>query len=66
MAQTAPYMHDDRFATLEEAVVHDQSADPDPYRGGMGLTTQERADLVAFLRSLTDEDFLTDPALAAP
>jgi len=32
----------------------------------MGLITQERADRVAFLRSLTDEDFLTAPALAAP
>jgi cytochrome c peroxidase len=33
---------------------------------GFDLTESERADLVAFLESLTDEGFLTDPALADP
>lgn len=74
--RTAPYMHDDRFATLEEVIdhyaeglVHSDTIDPlmrDVDQGGFGWTAQERADLVAFLRSLTDEGFLTDPALGAP
>ena len=33
---------------------------------GFELTDQERADLVEFLEALTDEDFLTDPALSDP
>jgi cytochrome c peroxidase len=30
------------------------------------MTEDERADLIAFLESLTDEEFLTDPAFADP
>ena len=37
-----------------------------PFVGGFTLTEQERADVLAFLRALTDETFLTDPALADP
>lgn len=41
-----------------------------PYKSsfvnGFKLTTRERADLVAFLHSLTDSTFLTNPALANP
>lgn len=33
---------------------------------GFTLTDQERADLIAFLESLTDEEFLTDPRFANP
>jgi cytochrome c peroxidase len=33
---------------------------------GFELTEGERTDLVAFLASLTDEEFLTDPAFANP
>lgn len=33
---------------------------------GFAVTPQERADLIAFLESLTDEGFLRDPALADP
>jgi cytochrome c peroxidase len=33
---------------------------------GFELTPQERADLLAFLRALTDEQFLTDPRFADP
>lgn len=76
VAVTAPYMHDDRFATLEEVVdfysegvVYSRTIDsliPNVSGGGLQLTAQERSDLVAFLRALTDEPFLTDPALARP
>ncbi|MBK8003331.1 MAG: hypothetical protein IPK12_05095 [Gemmatimonadetes bacterium] len=41
-----------------------------PYKSqfvaGFNLTTEERGDLVAFLESLTDSTFLTDPRLANP
>lgn len=41
-----------------------------PYRsdlvGAIALTAQDKADLVAFLRTLTDENLLTDPAYADP
>lgn len=67
VARTAPYMHDGRFATLEEVVDHYSSGvrrsttlDPNLAKhpeGGIQLTTQEKADLVAFLKTLTDETF---------
>ncbi len=76
VALTAPYMHDDRFATLAEVVdfysegvqpSHSISAlIPNPFTGGMALTAQEKAELVAFLEALTDGSFLSDPALGPP
>ncbi len=67
IARTAPYMHDGRFATLEEVVEHYNSGvrrsvtlDPNLAKhpeAGMQLTAQEKADLVAFLKTLTDETF---------
>ena len=73
---TAPYMHDDRFATLEEVidfysegVIYSDTIDsliPNVTGGGLQLTAQERLDLVAFLRALTDPTFLSDPELARP
>lgn len=41
-----------------------------PYKSGLiagfDLTAAERADVVAFLQSLTDQEFLTDPRLSDP
>lgn len=37
-----------------------------PLVRGFELTDEEKADLIAFLESLTDEGFLTDPRFAAP
>jgi cytochrome c peroxidase len=37
-----------------------------PFIKGFTLTAQERADLLAFLSSLTDERFLNDPRYADP
>lgn len=37
-----------------------------PFVPGFKLTQQERTDLIAFLESLTDTDFLTDPRFANP
>jgi cytochrome c peroxidase len=38
----------------------------DPLIGGFALSPTERADVVAFLESLTDETFLRDPAFSDP
>ncbi|HEY0977577.1 MAG TPA: cytochrome c peroxidase [Flavobacteriales bacterium] len=65
VALTAPYMHDGSIATLEEVVDHFNSGGlPDPNKSPLmqplGLTGQQRDQLLAFLRSLTDERSL-DP-----
>ncbi len=77
IAQTAPYMHDGRFATLEEVVEHynsgvKHSPSLDPImtkpgkETGLNLSPQQKADLVAFLHTFTDVTFLTDTALSSP
>jgi len=70
VALTAPYMHDGRFATLHEVVDHyARGSDPmNPSRlvGGFAATEEEKADLVAFLESLTDQELLARPELADP
>ena len=67
VAMTAPYMHDGRFQTLEEVVEHystgmKRSATLDPNLakhpdGGVPLNTSDKTALVAFLKTLTDEQF---------
>ncbi len=75
---SAPYMHDSRFKTLEEVVefynsgVHWNSPNIDPIMTkpfkeyGLQLTTDEKANLVAFLLTLTDTTILTNPELSNP
>ena len=68
IALTAPYMHDGRFATLEEVVEHystgvKRSATLDPNlakhpEGGIRLNKADKVALVAFLLTLTDEKYL--------
>ncbi len=77
ISATGPYMHDGRFATLEEVVEHystgvqrSDTLDPNLAKhpeAGLSLTANEKRDLVAFLKTLTDENFLhpAKPALAA-
>ncbi|MFZ9880301.1 MAG: cytochrome-c peroxidase [Phycisphaerales bacterium] len=72
--RTAPYMHDGRFATLDDVVrFYDtlEGASPVGHHGELvleplGLGEQGRADLVAFLRSLSgatpDPALLVDPS----
>jgi len=71
VAVTAPYMHDGRFATLEAVIDHyakggSPAPDRSPLVKGFALTGEERRDLVAFLESLTDQEFLEDPRFADP
>jgi cytochrome c peroxidase len=61
VAETAPYMHDGQLATLEAVVEHYSTLDPDRLHADgerilrpLGLRDDERADLVAFLRTLSD------------
>lgn len=73
---TGPYMHDGRYETLEEVVDFyseglktSETVDPlmkSLHLGGKHLTAQEKSDLIAFLKSLTDTAFIADPALASP
>ena len=71
VAVTAPYMHDGSLATLEEVI--DQYArggrghpNTDPTIRPLALTDAEKGDLAAFLRALTDEDFLNDRRFSPP
>ena len=70
---TAPYGHDGRFATLDALIDH-YSDNPifDPNLGYMApvaplkFTKSEKASLIAFLKTLTDGELLTDPRFANP
>ncbi len=76
IAASAPYMHDGRFATLDEVidfyahhVVLSKTIDPLMHhvlQGGVQLTPPEKADLKAFIMTLHDSSFLTNPAFAQP
>jgi cytochrome c peroxidase len=77
IALTPPYMHDGRFNTLEEVIDHYNSGvknsstvhhtmEHNLQHGGLLLNAQEKADLVAFLHTLTDETLKTDERYASP
>lgn len=74
---TPPYMHDGRFSTLEEVIEHYATGvkpsstlddllfhniEPD----GLQLTAQDKADLVQFLKTLTDENLSSDVRFSNP
>jgi cytochrome c peroxidase len=66
VALTAPYMHDGSLATLEDVIEHydrggKNNRHQDPRIRPLSLSPGERDDLVAFLRSLTDQEFVDDP-----
>lgn len=73
---TAPYMHDGRYATLEEVVEFysselQKSSTVDPLmknlsHGGVQLSAGEQAALVAFIKTFSDPDYLVNPELSDP
>jgi cytochrome c peroxidase len=76
---TAPYMHDGSLPTLEAVIEHyarggtrapGGGASDSPHRDrlirGFILTPGDADDLIAFLRSLTDREFVQDPRLSDP
>ena len=77
IALSAPYMHDGRFKTLQEVIEHYNSgvkvsATIDPIMTkagkeyGLKLTSKEKSDLVSFLLTLTDNDFVNNKAFSKP
>lgn len=68
---TAPYMHDGRFATLEEVIEHYNSGGKfSPNKNNLlyplHLTESQKADLLAFILTLTDSTALTNPEFQSP
>ena len=68
---TAPYMHDGRFSTLPAVLDHYSSGgknhpNKDVRVQPLHFTDSEKAALIAFLKTLTDEQFLTDPKFSDP
>jgi cytochrome c peroxidase len=60
IARRSPYMHDGSLATLEQVIEHyDRGGVDRPSRSDLmkplGLTSQEKADLLAFLKTLTSD-----------
>lgn len=81
VALSAPYMHDGRFKSLEEVVEHYSDgvhphpnltlafavrADNTKPTSGFGLSKQDQAALVAFLKTLTDESLAKDSRFSDP
>jgi cytochrome c peroxidase len=82
IALSAPYMHDGSLATLEDVVdFYSEEIKPDPnsffsvanYYGtlssaftGFNYSDDEKASLVAFMRTLTDSSFINNPIYSNP
>ena len=63
---TAPYMHDGSLSNLNDVISHYSSGGKEHKNKSeiikpFSLTEQEKEDLINFLKSLTDYDFLTNP-----
>ncbi len=68
---TFPYMHDGRFKTLNEVIKHYNSLGHNKgiskeLANPMNLSDSDRVDLVAFLHTLTDKDFLFNKRFSFP
>ena len=74
---TAPYMHNGKFQTIDEIIdfystgIHNSSPNISPdiefaYQGGVKLNLLEKAELKAFLLTLTDSSFITNPDFQDP
>ncbi len=73
---TAPYMHDGRYSSLEQVLDHYSdsvraSATLDPIftkngKTGLSLSPADKKLIIAFLKTLNDEQFMKDPALSDP
>ena len=69
---TFPYMHDGRFTTLNDVIKHYNSGIQQSKTVAttlqipMNLSDDERIELIAFLKTLTDKEFLFNPKYAYP
>jgi cytochrome c peroxidase len=67
VALSAPYMHDGEVATLGDAIRHHYLiVDQTEGRLKQSVSDAELRDLVAFLETLTDAGFISNPAFALP
>ncbi|MBU2020064.1 MAG: cytochrome-c peroxidase [Bacteroidetes bacterium] len=76
IAVSGPYMHDGRFQTLEQVIDHYNNgvklsstldgALQASQGTGLQLNSQEKADIINFLHSLTDHQFLNNPKFSDP
>jgi cytochrome c peroxidase len=74
VALTAPYMHDGRFQTLEQVIDHYHNGAKNhpnrgiqiPNGGYTFLTAADKATIVAFLKTLTDQSLVTDVKFSDP
>lgn len=71
IALTAPYMHDGRFNTLEEVVDHYSSGGQfSPNKSSLiyklSMNASHKADLIAFLHTLTDTSDIHNPDFQSP
>jgi cytochrome c peroxidase len=71
IALTAPYMHDGRFKTLRDVLHHYESGGgKHPNKSNIiqpfTLTEAEENDLISFLKTLTDKQFITDKRFSKP
>jgi cytochrome c peroxidase len=65
ISKTSPYMHDGRFVTLEEVIeFYDKGGIQNPHLDNtmvpLNLTTEEKKDLVEYLRALNGEGYQMD------
>jgi cytochrome c peroxidase len=80
VALTAPYMHDGRFKTLEEVLEHYSNGihshenlgvaleeqDGEAETSGFHFTDEQKSAVVAFLKTLSDDDFASDQKFTDP
>ena len=78
VAYTAPYMHDGRFATLDEVLEHYSEGiadhpnldiklqDNTGHARSMSISDHEKKAIIAFIHTLSDESVLTDPRFSNP
>lgn len=76
VAVTSPYMHDGSLKTLEEVLDFYSEGVNNSYnvdskmgfahKGGAGFTKIEKERIIAFLKTMTDSTFLSNPAFGNP
>ncbi|MEP7233985.1 MAG: cytochrome c peroxidase [Ignavibacteriota bacterium] len=68
IALTAPYMHDGRFSTLQDVLANynkggnDKSSTHDALIKPLNLSETDMANIIEFLKTLSDNNFVTDKA----
>jgi cytochrome c peroxidase len=76
LAFTAPYMHDGRFKTLEEVInFYSEGIKPCAnidskmefvHQGGAKLNSEDKKKIIAFLLTLSDSSFISNPEFSKP